>query len=68
MEIKLNIKNITNLPMEPDLPRLTEIFEALLVSGGLTGVKGGKTIIHFDSDGIFQRVQLDYYPWVKRKP
>lgn len=44
-----------------------EIFTALVMSGGLTGVKGGKTIIHFDADGVFQGIALDYWPWRKRK-
>lgn len=44
-----------------------EIFNALISSGGLSGVKGGKTIIHFDADGTFQGVQLDYWPYRRRK-
>ncbi len=47
--------------------RYTEIFGALIKSGGLTGVKGGKTILHFDADGIFMGVELSYWPWRKRK-
>ena len=46
--------------------RFTEIFQALLASGGLSGVKGGKTIIHFDDIGNFRGVQLDYWPFRKR--
>ena len=44
-----------------------QIFNALITSGGLTGVKGGKTIIHFDAEGTFQGVELNYWPWRKRK-
>ena len=44
-----------------------EIFHALLKSGGLSGVKGGKTIIHFDGEGVFQGIELAYWPWRKRK-
>ena len=43
------------------------IISALIQSGGLTGVKGGKTIIHFDGDGSFQGVELDYWPFRKRR-
>lgn len=43
-----------------------DIFNALIKSGGLTGVKGGKTIIHFDENGIFQKIQLDYFPWRRK--
>lgn len=44
-----------------------EIFEALIVSGGLSGVKSGQTIIHFDQEGNFMGVQLSYWPWRRRK-
>lgn len=50
-----------------EVSKFTEIFYALLKSGGLSGVKGGKTVIHFDADGIFQGVQLDYWPYRRRK-
>ena len=68
MEIKLNIKNTENLSnlSASDLHEVHEILEALVTSGGLTGVKGGQTIIHFDADGIFQKVELKYFPWVRR--
>ena len=42
------------------------IFDALIRSGGLSGVKSGKTILHFDKDGIFQGIELDYWPWRRR--
>lgn len=50
-----------------ELEQATEIFHALLKSGGLFGVKGGKTILHFDAQGLFQGVSLDYWPWRRRK-
>jgi len=65
MEIKLNIKNAENVP-QPDIVKFEEIFTALISSGGLSGVKGGKTIIHFDDQGTFRGVQLDYWPFRKR--
>ena len=51
-----------------EVNRYKEIFIALLSSGGLSGVKGGKTIIHFDADGVFQGIELDYWPWRRRRP
>ena len=65
MQITLTIKNTENWQLG-DKERFEEIFAALISSGGLTGVKGGKTIIHFDQEGTFQKVQLDYYPWQRR--
>ena len=43
-----------------------EIITALISSGGFDGVKGGQTIIHFDALGIFQGVQLSYWPYRRR--
>jgi hypothetical protein len=61
-EIDLTIPNID----KEELVRIQEILFALVTSGGLSGVKGGKTIIHFDKDGIFQGIELDYWPWRRR--
>ena len=47
--------------------RYIEIVNALLKVGGLSGVKNGSTIIHFDNNGTFRGVQLDYWPWRRRK-
>lgn len=49
-----------------DMKRIQEIFAALLATGGLSGVKGGQTVIHFDANGLFQGVQLNYWPWRRR--
>lgn len=65
--------NKTNIKLEvvghtqEEVDRYVEIFYALLQSGGLSGVKGGKTILHFDGEGIFQGIELDYWPWRRRK-
>lgn len=61
-----NNENVGTLTRE-QLNAIEEIVGALVTSGGLTGVKGGKTIIHFDSIGTFMGVQLDYFPWRRRK-
>lgn len=52
---------------QSEVDRFTEIFYALLKSGGLSGVRGGKTILHFDADANFMGIQLDYFPWRRRK-
>lgn len=68
MELKLYIKNTENIVglSQSDVKEMEEIVSALITSGGLTGVKGGQTIIHFDAEGIFQKVELKYIPWVRR--
>jgi hypothetical protein len=69
MKITLEIRNTENVASMTDSDRrqMEEIMEALISTGGLTGVRGGQTVIHFDAHGIFQGVQLDYWPWRRRK-
>lgn len=43
------------------------VITALLSTGALDGVKGGKTIIHFDDEGTFRGIQFDYWPYKERK-
>lgn len=52
---------------ERDIERYKEILAALISSGGLTGVRGGKTILHFDDKSRFMGVTLDYWVWKSRK-
>ena len=67
-KIDISIRNSENVGiLAPEqILRLQEIILVLITSGGLTGVKGGKTILHFDAKGDFQGVELDYWPWRKR--
>lgn len=69
MKIELEIKNTENIGFmsESDVKQMQEILNALVTTGGMTGVKGGQTIIHFDAQGIFQRIELKYYPWTRRR-
>jgi len=60
--IQLNIEGMD----EKTILRYHEILTALISCGGLSGVKSGRTIIHFDKDGTFQGIELDYWPWRKR--
>ena len=66
MKLTLEILNTENIPKNPDIERYEEIVTALIASGGLDGVKQGQTIIHFDAEGTFRGVQLDYWPYRKR--
>lgn len=68
MKITLEIKNAENMNFTPERVRVyEEIITAIVSSGGLDGVKGGQTIIHFDANGTFMGVQLSYWPWKRRK-
>ena len=46
--------------------KAAEIFQALVQSGGLFGVRGGQTILHFDSNAVFQGVECAYWTWRRR--
>jgi hypothetical protein len=69
MKLILEIKNTENIESmtESDRMQMEQIVEALVSTGSLSGVKGGQVIIHFDATGLFQGVQLDYWPWRRRK-
>lgn len=62
-QIKLEVEGTD----QETLVKYYEILSALIKSGGMTGVKGGQTILHFDQDGNFVGVQLSYWPWKKQK-
>lgn len=69
MKIELEINNTENIPelTQADLEKFSNIFSVLISSGGLTGVCGGQTIIHFDASANFMGVQLNYWPWRRKK-
>lgn len=69
MKITLEIKSLDNLGKitEQDINKFTEIFEILVEKGALTGVRGGCSKLHFDAEGNFMGVELDYWPWKRRK-
>lgn len=68
MKITLDIKNMENVHFTPERTKVyEEIIGAVVESGGLDGVKGGQTILHFDAIGQFMGVQLSYWPWKRRK-
>jgi hypothetical protein len=50
-----------------ELKIYSEIMEALIKTGGLSGMKNGSTNIHFDASGNFMGIRFDYWPWRRRK-
>jgi hypothetical protein len=69
MIIELNIKNTENIGevTAEDLAKFTEIVEALVSTGSLTGIRNGQTILHFDAEGTFMGVNVNYFPWRRKK-
>lgn len=65
-KLEISLENVGNIS-EEFKSRVEEIMTALIQSGGLSGVKSGRTIIHYDMAGNFQRIELNYCPWIKRK-
>ena len=68
-KIEITIRNSENVgTLSPQqIADIQEIVSALISSGGLTGVKGGKTLLHFDQNGIFMGVELNYWPYRRRR-
>jgi hypothetical protein len=68
MKFEITLTSLENTgPIDQEMrERFQKIFAALIQAGGLTGVKSGKTILHFDKFGDFRGVQLDYWPYEKR--
>lgn len=68
MKIEITISNLENVGDvdKETIKRIEAIVSAIMQAGGFTGVKSGKTILHFDKFGDFRGVQLDYWPWEKR--
>lgn len=67
--ISITIKNNENVGYldQEQVLNIQEIVTALITSGGLTGVKGGKTIIHFDGEARFMGISTDYMVWRRKK-
>ena len=63
---RFTIETNVQLSLE-EVKAIQEVVLALIQTGGLLGVKGGSTNIHFDGDGVFQGIQFDYWPWRRRK-
>lgn len=69
MDLRIKLKDTEPVMYmtEQDKEKITEILQALIECGGATGVKGGQAILHFDGQGEFMGVNLNYWPWRKRK-
>ena len=63
MKIDLYVEDAT----PEQIAKYTEIFRVLIEKGALDGIRGGSAILHFDQQSTFQGVQLDYWPWRRRK-
>lgn len=68
MKFIVEIENTENFEDTPNkVERYKEIITALITKGALDGVRGGQTIIHFNSEGEFMGVQLSYWPYRRKK-
>lgn len=69
MKITLDIKTLDNIGdlTQQDIREFTDIFEILIEKGALTGVRGGCSKLHFDGEGNFMGVELDYWPYKRKK-
>lgn len=62
MRIKIEVEGAS----QEEIDKYTEIFAALITTGGLSGMRNGSTNIHFDNQGGFQGIRFDYWPYRKR--
>lgn len=60
--IKLDIEGIT----EAETLKYQEILTVLISSGALS-LRNGSAVLHFDSDGTFQGVRLEYWAFRRKK-
>lgn len=60
--IQLDIEGVS----KEDIAKYQEIL-VILISSGALKLRNGKAMLHFDSDGTFQGVQLDYWAFKRRK-
>ncbi len=63
MKIDLQVPGAT----QEQIVKYTEIFKLLIEKGALDGVRAGSTIIHFDSNCVFQGIEFSYFPWRRQK-
>lgn len=63
MKIDIHVEGATQEQIE----KYKEIISVLIEKGALDGVRGGSAVIHFDADCSFQGIQLNYWPWRRRK-
>lgn len=66
--LEVAFKTDTTGPLnEEELINIKRVVAALIESGSLTGVKQGKTIIHWNAKGNFMGVELSYWPFRNRE-
>lgn len=60
--IQLKVENVS----QEQTLAYQEILSSLIASGALA-LKNGKAILHFDSEGVFQGCQVEYWAFKRRK-
>lgn len=61
--MKIDITTTVNVDSVYQADDIAKIFNLLIEKGALQGVRGGKTVIHFDKDAKFQAISFDYIVW-----
>ena len=64
--MKIEIIQVVEVDSVYQAEEIAKIFKILIDKGGLVGVKGGSTNIHFDGNGKFMGIQFDYWPYKER--
>ena len=61
--MKIDITTTVNVDNEYQADDIAKIFKLLIEKGALQGIRGGKTLIHFDKNARFMGISFDYFVW-----
>ena len=61
--MKIDITTTVEVDSTYQADDIAKIFKLMIDKGAMTGVRGGKTIIHWDKSGKFMGITLDYFVW-----
>jgi hypothetical protein len=61
--MKIDITTTVDVDSVYQADEIAKIFKLLVEKGALQGVRGGSTGIHFDGDGKFRTISLNYVVW-----
>ena len=61
--MKVDITTTVEVDTVYQADEIAKIFKLLIEKGALQGVRGGKTLIHFDKNAKFQAISFDYVVW-----
>ena len=65
--IIIEIEDDSQWDLQDRLTKYEKIFRLLIDKGALDGVRGGSANLHFNGEGQFAGLELNYWPWKEKK-